>query len=87
MFVVRLIQTRSSEVPWHFRHAWHNFLTSLSFIQVHVSHIYREKNFVADKLSNIVLSLSGETWWPTFPSEYFDLMRNDAMGWHSFQFH
>ena len=38
---------------------------------------------VVEKLSNLAIDISCEAWWPTFPSECFELVRNDAMGFYS----
>ena len=86
MLVVQLLQKHSVAVPWPFRFDWEECLLLLNRMQVHVSHIYREGNQVADKLSNLAIDLREETWWSTYPAEYQYLMQSDVMGRHSYHF-
>jgi hypothetical protein len=49
-------------------------------IQVIVSHVYREGNFVADKLANLGLTVTNFTWWHTTPpSIRDDLLRIEVI--------
>ncbi|XP_057767409.1 uncharacterized protein LOC130987739 [Salvia miltiorrhiza] len=56
-YIVRLLQTRSVEVPWRFLAASKN----LDDFQFHVSHIYREGNKPTDLMANLDRN---EGWWP-----------------------
>ena len=84
--IARIIQNRSCEVSWNLHKDWHQCLISMHSLQIYASHIFREGNIVAEKLSNLAVDLAGEAWWPTFPSKCFDLVRNDAMGLYSYRF-
>ena len=56
-------------------------------LNIHVSHIYREGNGVADRLSVMGIGLQATTWWNnSYPKEVHDLMIHDAMGRESFRF-
>ncbi|XP_057811583.1 uncharacterized protein LOC131025811 [Salvia miltiorrhiza] len=60
-YIVRLLQTRSVEVPWRFLAAWKKSLRLLDDFQFQVSHIYREGNKPADLMANLDRN---EGWWP-----------------------
>ena len=55
-------------------------------LNVHVSHIYREGNKVADRLSVMGIGLQEIQWWDSYPKEAHDAMIHDAMGRESFRF-
>ncbi|PRQ53570.1 putative ribonuclease H-like domain, reverse transcriptase zinc-binding domain-containing protein [Rosa chinensis] len=56
-----------SRVPWRLRTRWKNCVASISQLQVHISHIYREGNRVADKLANFGATNDNPTWWDSIP--------------------
>ena len=60
-YVVHLLRTRSATVSWFIHPAWENCLALLSSMHVHVSHMYHEGNQVANKLSNMGISLDSIT--------------------------
>ncbi|XP_057808915.1 uncharacterized protein LOC131023393 [Salvia miltiorrhiza] len=60
-YIVRLLEARSLDVPWRFMAAWKKALRLLEEFSVHVSHIFREGNCVADLMANPAMP---EGWWP-----------------------
>ncbi|XP_057790773.1 uncharacterized protein LOC131007879 [Salvia miltiorrhiza] len=60
-FVVSLLSSRSSKVPWRFKARWTRALTYMSTISVRVSQIFREGNRVADCLAS---HITDEGYWP-----------------------
>ena len=56
--MVSLLSLRSVDVPWKFSFSWQHCLYYLSSMSVHVSHIYREGNAVADCLTSHGRSLA-----------------------------
>jgi ribonuclease HI len=59
--------TNPKLVPWHLRVAWANCLHVTKHIFFHISHIFRERNSVADVLANYGAVHSGYQWWDTLP--------------------
>jgi hypothetical protein len=55
-------------------------------IQVIVSHVYRERNFVSDKLANIGLSVTGFTWWNSAPPNIRDDLAKNRDGHPYYRF-
>ncbi|XP_024190514.1 uncharacterized protein LOC112194518 [Rosa chinensis] len=53
--------------PWRLRVQWMNSLASISQFQVHITHVFREGNQVADKLANYGALNSGSVWWDSIP--------------------
>lgn len=49
-YVVHLLLHRSIDVPWSLKAYWSHCLASLSCLNIHVSHVYREGNKVDDDL-------------------------------------
>ena len=86
LYVVCLLLFRSSLVPWCVRKEWEGCLCFLDDMQLHVSHVFREGNVVADRLSSMAISLSVATWWDSYPSSCNALMAHDAMGLENFRF-
>ena len=85
LYVVSLLQNRDSRVPWHLRRQWQECLNILASMHIHVSHIYREGNFVADRLSLLGLHLHHIKWWLNHPMECNDLIIHDALGKENFR--
>ena len=61
LYVVRLLHSKSSLVPWSVRKKWERCLHFLDAIQFHVSHVFREGNAIADKFSTLAISLTSES--------------------------
>ena len=58
-----------------------------SQFNIHISHIYRERNGVVDRLSVMGLGLQSITWWNnSYPKKVHDLMVHNAMGRENFRF-
>ena len=79
-YVVKLLQSNNPNVPWYFHKEWQTCLNKLNSMQVYISHIFREGNAVADKLSLIGLSLTQIRWWSNHPSDCNDLIMRDILG-------
>ncbi|XP_057811426.1 uncharacterized protein LOC131025643 [Salvia miltiorrhiza] len=60
-YIVRLLNSRSLDVPWHFMATWRKALKLLEEFQVQVSHIFHEGNCAADLMANPART---EGWWP-----------------------
>ena len=52
-YMVELLQNKNTQVPWKFVARWNRAINYLSNITYKVSHIYREENQVADKLTSL----------------------------------
>ena len=53
---------------------------------IHVSHIYREGNQVADGLASRAPSIESSTWWHSARSFVSHLVNNDVVGKSNFRF-
>ncbi|XP_057803244.1 uncharacterized protein LOC131018545 [Salvia miltiorrhiza] len=60
-YIVNLLQTRSLDVPWRFAARWKEVLAILADFNLHVTHIFREGNKMADILA---ANNMPEGWWP-----------------------
>ncbi|XP_057786559.1 uncharacterized protein LOC131004004 [Salvia miltiorrhiza] len=60
-YVVSLLNSRSSAVPWRFKASWNNILEMLEGFSLQVTHIFREGNKAADIMAN---QKRLEGWWP-----------------------
>ncbi|XP_057808794.1 uncharacterized protein LOC131023266 [Salvia miltiorrhiza] len=60
-YIVRLLESRSLDVPGCSMAAWKKALRLLEEFSVQVSHIFREGNCVADLMANPAMP---EGWWP-----------------------
>jgi ribonuclease HI len=64
-------------IPWQLHNRWSNCVLKLSVMNVIVSHVFREGNTVADKLSKLGLLVTDFTWWTSSPSSIReDIARN-----------
>ncbi|XP_057803038.1 uncharacterized protein LOC131018330 [Salvia miltiorrhiza] len=79
MYVVRLLETRSSDVPWRFMNFWKNTLKLLQDFQLIITHIYREGNQPADIMAR---NDRTEGWWP-FAIDDINLAVAKDMSTHS----
>ncbi|XP_057811725.1 uncharacterized protein LOC131025962 [Salvia miltiorrhiza] len=61
IYVVRLLETRSTHFPWRFIASWNHGLRLLQDFHLMVTHIYREGNKPADIMAN---GERQEGWWP-----------------------
>ncbi|XP_057790774.1 uncharacterized protein LOC131007877 [Salvia miltiorrhiza] len=61
MYVVRLLENRSTNVPWRFLASWKQVLRRLHGFSLIVTHIFREENHPADIMAN---DDRQEGWWP-----------------------
>ena len=86
MYVVQYLLARDPNVLWPLRMEWQDCLNVLSNMQVHVSHIYKEKNCVVDKLSTMGIDLRQIKWWDYYPFQCNDLMMRDMLGKENFRF-
>ena len=53
---------------------------------IHISHIYREGNKVADGLPSRAPSIESSTWWQSTTSFISHLVNNDIVGKSNFRF-
>ncbi|XP_057791344.1 uncharacterized protein LOC131008487 [Salvia miltiorrhiza] len=60
-YIVNLLHSRSLNVPWRFAARWREVLVLLSEFNLHITHIFREGNKVADILAADNVQ---EGWWP-----------------------
>ncbi|XP_057811613.1 uncharacterized protein LOC131025845 [Salvia miltiorrhiza] len=74
IYVVNLLQKRSSDVPWRFAAAWKSILKCLSSFRLKVTHIFREGNAAADIMAN---QHRVEGWWPHEIDEISIAVRKD----------
>ncbi|XP_057775188.1 uncharacterized protein LOC130994172 [Salvia miltiorrhiza] len=51
-YVVSLLRDKAKSVPWRFKASWDDTLNSLNLFHLHITHIYREGNQVADLMAN-----------------------------------
>ena len=68
--LVLLAFSNHSIVPWHLRNIWLNNLSlTRSKIFIFVSHVYREGNSRADRLTKLTLELTDNSiiWWNEVP--------------------
>ena len=86
IYVICLLQSRGSLVPWCVRKDWERSLNNLDNMQVHISYVFREGNVVANKLSSMTVSLSVASWWDSYPPCCNSLMIHDASGRENFRF-
>ena len=61
-FVVGLIKSTSHAIPWRSDHEWAICLNHLSQMEYIVSHIYRKKNQMTDKLASFGIHSSQNLW-------------------------
>ena len=78
-YVVNLFRKKSGKIPWKLNNRWHRAMKFASEINVVVSHIFREGNAVADKLSNLATKRQQSMWWRQFPNEVSSLIYRDIV--------
>ncbi|KAK2404238.1 hypothetical protein QL285_053601 [Trifolium repens] len=71
---------KSSIIPWQLKNRWLNCMCKIKNIQVIVSHVYREGNYVADMLANLGLTVTDFTWWHTAPPSISDDLAKNRDG-------
>ncbi|XP_057803993.1 uncharacterized protein LOC131019431 [Salvia miltiorrhiza] len=79
MYIVHLLEERSTAVPWRFIALWNKVLHLLPDFTLQISHIYRERNKAADIMANYSRE---EGWWPYAIEEIKVVVRLD-MATHS----
>ncbi|XP_057775250.1 uncharacterized protein LOC130994229 [Salvia miltiorrhiza] len=60
-YVVHILSTKSTRVPWRFKAIWNQALLLLERIDYRISHIFREGNVPADIMAS---PHTPEGWWP-----------------------
>ncbi|KAL8515582.1 hypothetical protein ACS0TY_014320 [Phlomoides rotata] len=65
VYVVNIFKRHTSLVPWRLLSQWHRVRRLMGDMQLVVSHIYREGNASADRLTRE--SVDGFEWWSTVP--------------------
>lgn len=82
-YVVDLFTQRSLDVPWKLLGRWRATLHYISGMDFMLSHIFREGNHVADRLSKMD---SFSLWWETPPQEITQNLLQDYVGSVSYPF-
>ncbi|XP_057775140.1 uncharacterized protein LOC130994122 [Salvia miltiorrhiza] len=73
-YIVDLLHTRSTLVPWRFIASWNKILVLLQDFNIQISHIYREGNVPADIMASENMT---EGWWPHKVEEIKKAVRLD----------
>ncbi|XP_061993498.1 uncharacterized protein LOC133711384 [Rosa rugosa] len=73
-------------VPWRYRVRWLNCIHLAKQMHVHVSHIFREGNCVADKLANHGALHGGPFWWSSLPQFLHNSFGHDFSGRSNYRF-
>ena len=84
--VANCVQTMGYEPPWIYYAQWSTCVFQMQRMQLYISHIYREGNQVADKLSHIGLQHKCLKWWNSHPTELNHLIAHDYAGQPSYRF-
>ena len=85
-YVVDLFRKKSSDVPWKLLPHWTKCIHQLSGMQFRVSHIFREGNMVANRLSKEAVQKRTENWWFTTPDFCSSLVAFDGQSKENFRF-
>ncbi|KAK9942940.1 hypothetical protein M0R45_008581 [Rubus argutus] len=75
-----------SLIPWRLRTVWLNCIHLARRITLHITHIYREGNTVADKLATYGAANEGSIWWMVLPSFLRTLFNTDLESRISYRF-
>ena len=73
-------------VPWQLKVRWFNCLSQISHMTFRSTHIFRERNKVADVLANHGISLTNLVWWDEPPQFIFSHCNDDLLGRPQFRF-
>lgn len=73
-------------VPWKMASAWTNCLSHIASIRMRVSHIFKERNMVADCLSKMAISMVEDHWSTYLPESYLHFHALDLWGDKKFMF-
>ena len=60
-------------VIWKFRNRWARDLILAKRLQIRISHIYRERNCVADKFASLSTTSGTKKWWFGAPEDIMKL--------------
>ena len=85
-YVVHLLNSRSTAVPWPIKTRWIRCLNQIDSISFRVSHIYREGNMVANDLSKFAVNLDSDNWWFHVPTCCHSSYSRDLSGQEGFRF-
>ena len=85
-FVVKLFKVRPSKVSWCCRIEWTTCICLLEHMSLVVSHIYGERNKVADVLANYGARQSCFLWWPSYLDFCNRLVYDDFSSKESYRF-
>ena len=61
--------TESDNVPWKFRNRWASTLRLAKRLNIKISHISWERNYVADKLASLFMTPRTKKWWFGAPED------------------
>ena len=75
--LVSLAFKSSKVMPWHLQNRWNNYIHLTTFMNLFVTHIYREGNKCDDTLANTGLHLASHVWFSQPPDSIkADLVHN-----------
>ncbi|KAL8537667.1 hypothetical protein ACS0TY_012701 [Phlomoides rotata] len=75
VYVVNIFERHTSLVPWRLLGQWHRVLRLMGDMQIVVSHIFREGNASADRLTRE--SVDSFEWWSTIPDFLTTFLNRD----------
>lgn len=75
---VQCVNNKNFYPPWFLFAKWKTCRFKMDRMQLHISHIYREGNAVADRLSKLGTSYHSLQWWDSFPSSISHLLSHDC---------
>ena len=84
--VVNCVMDHQFKPPWCVLTQWANCKAKMSQMQLHITHIYREGNQVADYLSKMGIHFNLLQWWPSFPPRIGHLLGHDYASMPSYRF-
>ncbi|KAL8463490.1 hypothetical protein ACS0TY_034223 [Phlomoides rotata] len=76
IYVVQMLKSNDPEVPWSLLARWHRVRRLRSDINMVVSHILREGNALADRLTREVVDKF--QWWSALPSFLVPFLHRDS---------
>ncbi|KAL8550357.1 hypothetical protein ACS0TY_008976 [Phlomoides rotata] len=75
-YVVNFLKTRSLLVPWRLLGQWHKTRRMMDSMQIVVSHIFREGNASADRLTREPIDRFD--WWCQAPEFFVPYLNRDS---------
>ncbi|KAL8551873.1 hypothetical protein ACS0TY_000788 [Phlomoides rotata] len=76
IYVVNILKRHTSLVPWRLLDQWHRVRRMMGDMQIVVSHIFRERNTTAGRLTRE--PVDGFEWWGTVPDFLNPFLNRDS---------